>query len=70
MLNELLVIADSYNASLAQLVLNWTMNQPGITVTLAGARNEKQVASNAAAMNLSISDADMASINQHLESLK
>ena len=69
-LNELLVIADSYNASLAQLVLNWTMNQPGITVTLAGARNEKQVASNAAAMNLSISDADMASINQHLESLK
>ncbi|MBO6660443.1 MAG: aldo/keto reductase [Roseivirga sp.] len=69
-LNELLVIADSYNASLAQLVLNWTMNQPGITVTLAGARNDKQVASNAAAMNLSISDADMASINQHLESLK
>lgn len=69
-LNELLVIADSYNASLAQLVLNWTMNQPGITVTLAGARNERQVASNAAAMNLLISDADMASINQHLESLK
>jgi aryl-alcohol dehydrogenase-like predicted oxidoreductase len=69
-LKNLEAIAESYNASLAQLVLNWTMNQPGITITLAGARNAEQVASNAKAMNLQISEADKALINSHLEGLK
>ncbi|WP_460542644.1 aldo/keto reductase [Echinicola sediminis] len=69
-LDELQPIAEQYQATLAQLVLNWTMNQPGMTVTLAGARNESQVISNAAAMNLDVAEADRALINKHLASLK
>ena len=32
--------------TLSQLVLNWTIQQPGITCALAGARNSAQVLDN------------------------
>ena len=63
-------IAQDYQASLAQLVLNWTIHQPGITVALAGARNPKQTEDNAKAAHIQLSDAEMSQINTHLENLE
>lgn len=69
-LNQLEEIASKNKVSLAQLVLNWTMNQPAITITLAGARNAQQVESNAAAMHLQLSAEDQANVQQLVEKLK
>lgn len=62
LLKKLEPIAEKYNASLAQLVLNWTMNQPGIGCVLAGARNEKQVKDNVGALEFNISNEDLNTI--------
>ena len=39
-LTKIKSIADEKNTTLAQLVLRWTMDRPGITITLVGACNE------------------------------
>lgn len=69
-LTEIKPIADRKNASLAQLVINWTLNQPGITCVLVGARNEIQVAENIKAAELVISTAEMDEINSKLNNLQ
>jgi len=63
-------VARDHNASLAQLVLYWTIHQPGISVALAGARNPQQVEDNARAADISLSDTEMKTINNHLENLE
>lgn len=63
-------IATRHQASLAQLVLNWTLHQPGITVVLAGARNPLQVEENALAADIQLSEQEMGTINTHLEKLE
>lgn len=63
MLAQLRPIAEGYNATLAQLVLNWTMNQPAIGCVLAGARNAQQVKDNAGALRFKISGGDMEQIS-------
>jgi aryl-alcohol dehydrogenase-like predicted oxidoreductase len=40
-------IADKHNASFAQLAINWTIHEPGITAALVGARNAEQATHNA-----------------------
>lgn len=66
--NELLEglkgLAESYHASLAQLILNWTMHRPGVACVLAGARNEQQVKDNAGALNFTLSGEEMAHITE------
>ncbi len=47
-------IADKKGATLAQLVLRWTIEKPGITVALAGARNAEQSIQNAGAAKFDI----------------
>ena len=69
-LKEIEPIVDSKNATLAQLVINWTINQPGITCVLVGARNEKQVKENINAAELSISNDEMDFINSKLNNLE
>jgi aryl-alcohol dehydrogenase-like predicted oxidoreductase len=59
-------IAESKNASLAQLVLRWTTLQKGITVVLAGARNAEQAIDNAQSINIDITPEEMAFINKEL----
>lgn len=56
-------IADQYNATLAQLVLNWTINRPGITCVLVGARNARQVTDNAKALGFTLSEQEMNEIS-------
>ena len=57
-------IADQHKASLAQLVINWTVHQPGITAALVGARNAEQASHNAGALNFTLSDQELAEIRK------
>ncbi|MBN9297404.1 MAG: aldo/keto reductase [Filimonas sp.] len=59
-------IAAAKQATLSQLVLRWTTLQKGITVVLAGARNAQQAIENAAAMNIDLTQEELAFINQQL----
>lgn len=60
-------LADEKNATLSQLVLRWTVERPGITIALVGARNEKQALQNAAAINVKLSAKEIQLINTELQ---
>jgi len=59
-------LAKEKGATLAQLVLRWTIEQPGITIALAGARNEAQATENAGALNINLSTEELSFINKEL----
>ncbi len=69
-LKQIKPIADFKNATLSQLVLRWTMQMPGITCILAGARNPAQVKDNVGAMKFSLSKEEMKRINDLIEDLR
>ncbi len=69
-LDELRLTAADKNLTLGQLVTAWTVQQPGITVALVGARNRKQVTENAVALNLVLSDEELNFINARLDKLE
>ena len=68
-LKKIKPLADAKNITLAQLVLRWTINMPGITIALAGARNSEQAVANAKAGDVKISPDEMEFINSHLSAL-
>jgi aryl-alcohol dehydrogenase-like predicted oxidoreductase len=61
-LEKLRPLADKHKASFAQLLIAWTISQPGITAALVGARNAEQSVHNAQAMNIKLSPAELAQI--------
>ncbi len=63
-------LAKSKGATLAQLVLRWTVEQPGITIALAGARNAEQAVENAKAAGVKLSREDLDFINRQLHTLQ
>lgn len=63
-------LADEKKITLAQLVLRWTLNRPGITIALVGARNAEQAVSNTRAGDVQLSEDEMNMINDHLEALE
>lgn len=65
-LEKIQPIAEDHGVTLAQLVINWTVQQPGITAALVGARNAKQATENAEALHFSLSEAEIDSINKKL----
>jgi aryl-alcohol dehydrogenase-like predicted oxidoreductase len=69
-LGKIETLANDKNASLAQLVLRWTIEQPGITCALAGARNAEQVKDNLGALNFTLTDEEIKRINEELYELK
>ncbi len=69
-LDKLKPIAARHKATLAQLVINWTIHQPGITAALVGARNPAQAGENAGAVKFKLSSEEMARINSELANLK
>jgi aryl-alcohol dehydrogenase-like predicted oxidoreductase len=69
-LAEIKPIADNNKATLAQLVLKWTLQQPGITCVLAGARNEKQVLENIKASEILLTENDVQQITISLNQLE
>jgi aryl-alcohol dehydrogenase-like predicted oxidoreductase len=70
MLDSLRALAAEKNATLAQLVLRWTVDQPGITIALAGARNAEQAVQNAKAADVKLTKEDIAFINDKLGKLE
>lgn len=68
-LDRIRPLADEKNCSLSQLVLRWTIEQPGITIALAGARNEEQAVSNAKAVDVTLTTNEIREINEKLEEL-
>jgi aryl-alcohol dehydrogenase-like predicted oxidoreductase len=67
---QLGVIANDHGITLSQLVLNWTLRQPGITCVLAGARNVIQVLENVKAADANLKNETINSINEQLSELK
>ena len=63
-------MANGLYVTLAQLVLNWTIQQPGITCALAGARNPTQVLDNVKAADFRLTGEEMNRINEFLSELK
>lgn len=68
-LEKIKPLAEEKNATLAQLVLRWTIERPGITIALAGARNAQQSVQNAEAIQVKLSEEEIKFINQALEQL-
>ena len=59
---EIAPITEAHGASSAQIVIAWTLQQPGITFSLCGARNPAQAIENAQAGRLRLSDEDLTNI--------
>lgn len=68
-LTKIKPLAEQKNITLSQLVLRWTIDQPGITAALAGARNAEQSVLNARAASVQLSKQDLTFINSHLAQL-
>ncbi len=63
-------IADAKGLSIGQLVLLWTIEQPGITIALAGARNVEQATQNAKATDAKLTAAEVGAITAELDKLE
>ena len=68
-LDEIYPIAENYNATLSQLVINWTLKQKGITAALVGARNPEQVKENAKSLDFTMVQDDLDFITIKLDNL-
>ncbi|MFN8551149.1 MAG: aldo/keto reductase [Candidatus Obscuribacterales bacterium] len=64
---ELKPIAARHNTSRGNVVLNWTIQQPGITVALVGARDAAQAIENAKAAEFSLTAEELGTIDKLLE---
>jgi methylglyoxal reductase len=56
-------VAEAHGASIAQVVIAWTIAQPGITFSLCGARDPAQAVENAAAARLRLAENELALIS-------
>ncbi len=69
-LNKIKPLADEKNATLAQLVIRWTVEQPGITIALVGARNAEQAIQNAKGMDIKLNKEEIDFITNELNKLE
>ena len=69
LLSKLQPIADSHGATLIQVVIAWTIAQPGVTFALCGARNPGQARENAAGGDVELSREELSVIDRALEAL-
>lgn len=65
-LDKLKPMAKEKNATLGQLVIRWTIEQPGITIALVGARNSRQAVENARAGDIHLSNPELDFISSEL----
>ncbi len=63
-------LAEEKNATIGQLVIRWTIDRPGITVALVGARNAEQATQNAKAINVKLSAEEHDMITAELDKLQ
>jgi aryl-alcohol dehydrogenase-like predicted oxidoreductase len=66
LLDDLRPIADGRSLMLSQLVIAWTIAQPGLTHALVGARNPAQVEENAVPGDIVLASDEIAAINAAL----
>ncbi|HEY4291006.1 MAG TPA: aldo/keto reductase [Puia sp.] len=69
-LDDLRPLAAEKGASLAQLVIRWTLDRPGITIALVGARNAAQAVQNAGAIRVKLSAEEIGMINDRLAAMQ
>jgi len=69
-LEKIKPIAQERNITVSQLVLRWTIEQPGITIALVGARNGAQAIDNAKAAAAKLSSEEIQQINKELSGLQ
>ncbi len=69
MLESIKTIADERGISLAQLAINWTMQQPAITSVLVGARNAEQMIDNVKATTFTLTEKELSTINAALTTM-
>jgi aryl-alcohol dehydrogenase-like predicted oxidoreductase len=69
-LDKLKPIAEAHGVSIANVVVGWTIAQPGITAALVGARNAAQAEENARAGRLRLREDELKLIDTELEKLK
>jgi len=69
-LEKIRPLAREKNVPLSQLVIRWTLDQPGISVALVGARNATQAIDNARAIDVALSRKELATITDELDKLK
>ena len=62
-------LLDKYGCSMSQLVIAWTMAQPGITFVLCGARKEAHVKDNVGAGDLVLEPGDLSRMRRDVEAL-
>lgn len=60
---QLRAVADECGRAVADVVINWTIHQPGITVALCGAKRPWQIAESAAALTWRLSPEQTATID-------
>lgn len=63
LLDKLDEVADSHGATVAQVVVSWTISQAGIASTLCGAKRAWQIEETAKAMDLDLNEAEILAIN-------
>lgn len=63
-LEKIKPIAKERNVTLAQLVINWTFSQPGITTAIVGARSPQQVEENAGAVEFKLTEEEIKKITE------
>ena len=63
-IDVLAAIAPAYNATVAQVALAWVRQQPGITSTIIGAKNTRQLEDNIKSTQVHINSTDMARLNE------
>lgn len=64
LLQKIKPVAEAHDATFAQIVLHWTMRQPGIGSVLAGARNEQQVKDNIKAVEIELTEEELKQITK------
>ncbi|MBA4410368.1 MAG: aldo/keto reductase [Odoribacter sp.] len=68
-LEKIKPLAEEKNATIGQLVIRWTVEQPGITIALVGARNTFQAVQNAKALDIKLSAEEVGLITGELNKL-
>jgi aryl-alcohol dehydrogenase-like predicted oxidoreductase len=59
-------IADETGKTVSQVVINWTISQPGVTAALCGAKRPDQLRENAGGMNWRLTESQLAQIDAAL----
>ncbi len=65
-LDELRTIAVAVDKTVAQVVINWTIHRPGVTVALCGAKRPYQIEESAGAMGWQLSAEQFSKIDESL----